>query len=74
MYIESNITYEMCVNILLLQEVVFGTSLLRVEYLVKQCGWLLFTDKSIYCDNVECHTGEKCVFDTKTKRNKCVRG
>ncbi|XP_023726132.1 waprin-Thr1 [Cryptotermes secundus] len=31
-------------------------------------------NKSTYCDNVKCHTGEKCVFDTKTKRNRCVRG
>lgn len=29
---------------------------------------------SVYCDNVKCQSGEKCVLDTRTKRNKCGRG
>ncbi|XP_069699911.1 waprin-Thr1 [Periplaneta americana] len=29
---------------------------------------------SAYCGNVKCHSGEKCVLDKTTKRQKCVRG
>ncbi|XP_021939759.1 waprin-Thr1 [Zootermopsis nevadensis] len=30
--------------------------------------------ESVYCDNVKCQSGEKCVLDKRTKRNKCGRG
>jgi hypothetical protein len=28
----------------------------------------------VYCDNVRCQLGEKCVLDKRTNRNKCGRG
>jgi len=46
----------------------------RIKHLVKSHIWLFVAGNSVYCDNVKCQSGEICVLDTRTKRNKCVRG